>query len=219
MFFGMTSFRQWWGENTLFPVGTCCVLGSAVWAGSAHTPGLWHLLHSTERTLLFLCPSTAVWLPGCFCIKLTTQMGGKACQDFQYRCCGQSVRWKGFYFPFCLWLSSPREKQPGLLKGIPAHSRGLELDDLHGPFQPKPFYDSVEENSERDLFSVGMGLSWCVEESWGVRNFHAKSLSSFSTQKRSPMKNSEQRSKMTCSLPAYILMGHYSDWKFLSAPW
>ena len=33
--------------------------------------------------------------------------------------------------------------QPGLLRGVPAYSRGLELDDLKGPFQPKPFYDSV----------------------------------------------------------------------------
>ena len=26
--------------------------------------------------------------------------------------------------------------------GIPAYSRGLEVDYLKGPFQPKPFYDS-----------------------------------------------------------------------------
>ena len=24
--------------------------------------------------------------------------------------------------------------------GVPTYSRGLELDDLKGPFQPKPFY-------------------------------------------------------------------------------
>jgi len=34
-------------------------------------------------------------------------------------------------------------EQPGLEGGVPAYSRGLELDDLKGPFQPKPFYDSV----------------------------------------------------------------------------
>ena len=34
-------------------------------------------------------------------------------------------------------------KQPGLEGGVPAYSRVLELDDLKGPFQPKPFYDSV----------------------------------------------------------------------------
>jgi len=33
--------------------------------------------------------------------------------------------------------------QPGLLVGDPAHSRGLELNDHCGPFQPRPFYDSI----------------------------------------------------------------------------
>jgi len=33
--------------------------------------------------------------------------------------------------------------QPGLVVGNPAHSRGLELDDHCGPFQPRPFCDSV----------------------------------------------------------------------------
>jgi len=33
--------------------------------------------------------------------------------------------------------------QPGLLVGDPAHSRGLELNEHCGPFQPRPFYDSV----------------------------------------------------------------------------
>jgi len=33
--------------------------------------------------------------------------------------------------------------QPGLVVGDPAHSRGLELDDHCGPFQPTPFYDSM----------------------------------------------------------------------------
>lgn len=27
--------------------------------------------------------------------------------------------------------------------GVPAYTRGLELDDLKGPFQPKPFYNSM----------------------------------------------------------------------------
>ena len=27
--------------------------------------------------------------------------------------------------------------------GNPAHSRGLKLDEHYGPFQPRPFYDSV----------------------------------------------------------------------------
>jgi len=34
-------------------------------------------------------------------------------------------------------------EQPGLEGGVPAYSRGLELDDLKGPFQPKPFYNSM----------------------------------------------------------------------------
>ena len=33
--------------------------------------------------------------------------------------------------------------QPGLVVGDPAHSRGLKLDAHCGPFQPRPFYDSI----------------------------------------------------------------------------
>jgi len=33
--------------------------------------------------------------------------------------------------------------QPGLLVGDPAHSRGLELEEHCGPFQPRPFYHSM----------------------------------------------------------------------------
>ena len=33
--------------------------------------------------------------------------------------------------------------QPDLEGGSPAHDRRLEVDDLRGPFQPKPFYGSV----------------------------------------------------------------------------
>ena len=33
--------------------------------------------------------------------------------------------------------------QPGLVVGDPAHSRGLELDEHYGPFQPRPFYGSM----------------------------------------------------------------------------
>ena len=32
-------------------------------------------------------------------------------------------------------------EQPGLERSVPAYNRGLELDDLKGPFQPKPLYD------------------------------------------------------------------------------
>jgi len=34
-------------------------------------------------------------------------------------------------------------EQPGLEGGVPAYSGGLERGDLKGPFQPKPFYDSM----------------------------------------------------------------------------
>jgi len=34
-------------------------------------------------------------------------------------------------------------EQPGLAGGVPAHGRGVELADLSGLFQPKPFYDSI----------------------------------------------------------------------------
>ena len=34
-------------------------------------------------------------------------------------------------------------EQTGLEKGVPVYSRGVWLDDLKGPFQHKPFYDSI----------------------------------------------------------------------------
>ncbi|KAJ7411391.1 hypothetical protein WISP_102642 [Willisornis vidua] len=40
-------------------------------------------------------------------------------------------------------------EQPGLVEGVPAHSRVLKLDDLPGPFQPKPFnFDDDEDVDE-----------------------------------------------------------------------
>ena len=33
--------------------------------------------------------------------------------------------------------------QPELVSGNPTKVEGLELDDLLGPFQSKPFYDSM----------------------------------------------------------------------------
>jgi len=41
--------------------------------------------------------------------------------------------------------------QPGLVVGDPAHSRGLKLHDHCGPFQPRPFYDSVISYVKREL--------------------------------------------------------------------
>ena len=34
-------------------------------------------------------------------------------------------------------------EQPGLMGGVPAYSRGVEIDDLKGPSQQKQFYDSI----------------------------------------------------------------------------
>lgn len=34
--------------------------------------------------------------------------------------------------------------QPDLEVGIPANGWGLESDDLYGPLQPTPFYDSMK---------------------------------------------------------------------------
>ena len=34
-------------------------------------------------------------------------------------------------------------RQPGLLVGDSAHSRGLKPDERRGPFQPRPFCDSM----------------------------------------------------------------------------
>jgi len=44
--------------------------------------------------------------------------------------------------------------QPGLVVGDPAHSRGLELDEHCGPFQARPFYDSLI------LWSVYSSVIW-----------------------------------------------------------
>jgi len=59
--------------------------------------------------------------------------------------CNESFMIYPLLLPRCLvhgW-SSP-SGQPGLVVGDPAHSRGLKLDDHCGPFQPRPFYDSVK---------------------------------------------------------------------------
>jgi len=34
-------------------------------------------------------------------------------------------------------------EHPGLVEGVPDHSRGLELDDFQGPFKLELFCDSV----------------------------------------------------------------------------
>ena len=41
------------------------------------------------------------------------------------------------------WHSCPEKLWCPIPGGSPAHGTGLELRDLSGPFQPKPFYDST----------------------------------------------------------------------------
>ena len=47
--------------------------------------------------------------------------------------------------------------QPGLVVGDPAHSSGLKLDDHCGPFQPRPFSDSMILNFAYKLLKDLMG--------------------------------------------------------------
>ena len=44
---------------------------------------------------------------------------------------------------FSNWVAGWAFEWPSLEGGVPAYGRGLELDDLKEPFQPKPFYDSM----------------------------------------------------------------------------
>ena len=41
--------------------------------------------------------------------------------------------------------------QPGLVVCDPAHSRGLKPDEHCGPFQPRPFYDSMIHEVSNDI--------------------------------------------------------------------
>ena len=45
--------------------------------------------------------------------------------------------------PWKQWQTGWGCEQPGREEGVPAYKRGLELDNLKGSFQPKPFYDSM----------------------------------------------------------------------------
>jgi len=58
-------------------------------------------------------------------------------------------------------------EQPGLEGGIPAYSRGVELDDLKGLFKPKPFYDYYEKSDQigerdSDLKKAKCMLTWSM---------------------------------------------------------
>ena len=47
------------------------------------------------------------------------------------------------------------------MPGDPAHSRGLKLDDHCGPFQPRPFYDSMKEVVMEPLYQFS--LNFCFQ--------------------------------------------------------
>lgn len=49
-------------------------------------------------------------------------------------------------------------EQPGLEGRVPAYSRGLGLDDLKVPFQPKPFCDSDAVNGRVLAHRLGPGI-------------------------------------------------------------
>jgi len=59
--------------------------------------------------------------------------------------------------------------QPGLEGSVPAYNRGLDLDDLKDPFQPKPFHDSTirKPTSETHTLTVSVHeclFRWVVEQ-------------------------------------------------------
>ena len=56
--------------------------------------------------------------------------------------------------------------QPGLLVGDPARSRGLKLDDHCGPFQPRPFCDSmimIHLGSHSEMWVSAVSVQWVSE--------------------------------------------------------
>ena len=67
-------------------------------------------------------------------------------------------------------------EEPGLQGGVPAYSRGLELHDLKGPFQPKLFYHSMIplKCTLQDKFGdcsyrenrAGLGILYSIYYSW-----------------------------------------------------
>ena len=74
--------------------------------------------------------------------------------------------------------------QPGLVVGNPAHSKGLELDDHCGPFQPRPFYGSMILQIENLLSGT------CKLGGTRQRQLWASELwSSFAAQHQYPLPN------------------------------
>ena len=59
----------------------------------------------------------------------------------------EQVAWRGCRCPLLGGIQGQAGwdfEQPGLEGAVPAYSRGLDLHDLKGPFQPKPFHDSMK---------------------------------------------------------------------------
>lgn len=65
--------------------------------------------------------------------------GGEILGQVDQRSCGFPIP-GGVQYQVC-W----RFEQPGLVKGAP--EGGLELDNVKGSFQPKPFDDSIKQNT------------------------------------------------------------------------
>lgn len=49
-------------------------------------------------------------------------------------------------------------EHPGLVGGVPTHGRGVEMDGLSGPFQPKPCWSSVSMQSHFPTVIRALGL-------------------------------------------------------------
>ena len=67
-------------------------------------------------------------------------------------------------------------EQPGLVEGVFACGGGLELDDLQGPSQPKPFYDSmINHKVKSQLPKVVNTVQWKCDRDqkgqWWLRCF------------------------------------------------
>ena len=52
-------------------------------------------------------------------------------------------------------------EQPGPREASPPTAEGLVRDDLKGPFQPKPFYDSINQTfSSTDIGASVQSVKW-----------------------------------------------------------
>ena len=67
--------------------------------------------------------------------------------------------------------------QPDLVGGNPTHGQGLELDGLWGSIQPKPFHDSMKNNtetSEKEIPDFLPRPSKLISQYTGKHNFSRK---------------------------------------------